>query len=48
VVKVLVEQFQALKTPPRSVSEVLDTLRDCGLVQAVARLRELLGPTEHR
>ena len=46
VVKVIIEQSQSLKNPPRSVTELLDTLRDCGLVQAVANLRELLGPTD--
>ena len=43
VVNVVVEQSQALKNPPRSVVELLDTLRDCGLVQSVAKLRELFG-----
>ena len=46
LVRVIIEQSQALKNPPRSVAELLDTLRDCGLVQAVAKLRELLGPTD--
>ena len=46
LVRVIIEQCQALKNPPRSVADVLDTLRDCGLVQAVAKLRELLGPTD--
>lgn len=44
IVRVVIEQAQALKNPPRSVAEVLDTLRDTGLIQAVAKLRELLGP----
>jgi len=44
VVNVIVEQAQSLKNPPRSVPELLDTLRDSGLVQSVAKLRELFGP----
>lgn len=43
VVNVVVEQSQTLKNPPRSVAELLDTLRDCGLIQSVAKLRELFG-----
>jgi hypothetical protein len=43
VVNVVLEQSQALKNPPQSVAELLDTLRDCGLVQSVAKLRELFG-----
>ncbi len=45
IVNILHAQAAALKNPPRSVGELLDTLQDCGLVQAVAKLRELLGPT---
>jgi len=37
------EQATSLKSPHRTVSDVLDTLRDNGLVQTVARLRELFG-----
>jgi hypothetical protein len=37
------EQARAIKPPPRTVPEVLDALRDNGLVQSVARLRELFG-----
>jgi hypothetical protein len=36
-------QAGALKNPPRSVFELLDTLSNNGLVQSVTRLRELLG-----
>jgi hypothetical protein len=43
VVNVIVEQSQALKNPPRSVADLLETLRDCGLAQSVAKLRELFG-----
>jgi hypothetical protein len=43
IVNVIVEQAQALKNPTRTVSELLDTLRECGLVQSVAKLRELFG-----
>lgn len=35
-------QAAALKNPPRTVSDILDTLRDNGLVQSVTSLRELL------
>jgi len=38
------EQAASLKSPPRTVGDVLDALRDNGLVQTVARLRELFGP----
>lgn len=37
------EQASALKTPRRTVPELLDILRGNGLVQSVARLRELFG-----
>lgn len=37
------EQASSLKNPPHTVGDVLDTLRDNGLVQTVARLRELFG-----
>jgi len=43
VAKVISEQAAALKNPPRSVGELLDTLRDQGLVRSVAKLRELFG-----
>ena len=43
VVNVIIEQTQSLKNPPRTISQLLDTLRDNGLVQSVAKLRELLG-----
>lgn len=33
----------ARKNPPRSVAELLDTLRDQGLVRAVAKLRDLFA-----
>lgn len=39
----LVEQAHALKNPSRTVPELLDTLRDCGIVQSMAKLRELFG-----
>ena len=44
VTTVVNEQAAALKNPPRTVADLLDTLRDQGLVRTVARLRELLGP----
>lgn len=43
VAKVVAEQAAALKSPPRSVAELLDTLRDQGLVRSVAKLRELFA-----
>lgn len=51
VVRCVTEQAAACRNPPRTVGQILDTLRDCGLVRAVARLRELFGAsllTEHR
>lgn len=44
VTTVLGEQARSLKNPPRTVGELLDTLRDQGLVRSVAKLRELFGP----
>lgn len=46
VVQVLTEQAAALKNPPRTVPDLLKTLHDLGLVQSVARLRELYGSSE--
>jgi DNA-binding transcriptional ArsR family regulator len=43
VAKVVSDQAGALKNPPRTVGELLDTLRAQGLVRSVARLRELFG-----
>ena len=43
VAKVIAEQAGALKSPPRSIPELLDTLRDQGLVRSVAKLRDLFG-----
>lgn len=37
------EQAAALKNPPRSIGDLLDTLREQGLVRSVAKLRELIG-----
>jgi hypothetical protein len=42
LVNVVSSQAQSLKNPTRTVPELLDTLRENGLVQSVARLRELL------
>ena len=36
-------QAASLKNPPRTVGELLDTLRDLRLVRSVAKLRELFG-----
>lgn len=43
VAKVIAEQAGALKNPPRPILELLDTLRDQGLLRYVAELRELFG-----
>jgi predicted nucleic acid-binding protein len=43
VVAALQEQLAALKNPPMTRDEVLERLRDAGLVQSVAKLKELLG-----
>ncbi len=40
VAQVVREQARALKSPPQSHSELLDTLRNSGLDQSVAKLRE--------
>lgn len=44
VVQCLTAQAAALRNPPMAVAELLNILRRAGLVQSVARLRELLGP----
>jgi hypothetical protein len=41
VAKVVSDQAGALKSPPRTAGELLDTLRGLGLVRSVAKLREL-------
>lgn len=41
MVRVVTDQSASLKNPPRTVGDVLDTLRDLGLVQSVAKFREL-------
>jgi predicted nucleic acid-binding protein len=46
VTQVLSEQAGALKNPPRTVGELLDTLRGQGLVRSVAKLRELFGAAD--
>ena len=43
VTKVVTEQAASLKNPPRSVGELLDVLLQQGLVQSVAKLRDLFG-----
>ncbi len=40
--KALVDQAARLKNPPRTVSEVLDTLEDNGLTDSVAKFRALI------
>lgn len=46
VAKAIAEQAGALRNPPRSVPELLDTLRDQRLVRSVSKLRELFGSGE--
>jgi len=46
VATVIAEQAKALRSPPRSVGELLDTLREQGLARSVAKLRELFGAAE--
>lgn len=41
VATVVNDQARALRSPPRTTSELLDTLRGLGLVRSVAKLREL-------
>ena len=43
VTTVVSEQAAGLRSPPRTVGQLLDTLRDQGLVRSVAKLRELFG-----
>jgi predicted nucleic acid-binding protein len=43
VVAALLEQVAALRNPPVTREQMLDRLREAGLIQSVARLRELLG-----
>jgi hypothetical protein len=46
VATVISEQAASLKNPPRTVGELLDTLRAQGLARSVAKLRELFGAAE--
>ena len=47
VVQIVTEQAAALRSPPRTVEDLMSTLRDVGLVRTVAKLRELRGtPTD--
>jgi predicted nucleic acid-binding protein len=43
VLQAVGDQAAALKSPPVPLARLLDTLRDCGLEQSVARMRELFG-----
>jgi len=43
ILKVLDEQVQALKSPPMALSDLLDTLENNGLVQAVSQVRQLMA-----
>jgi hypothetical protein len=42
VLRVVTGQAEALKNPPLTVEQLLDTLESRGLVQSVAELRKLL------
>jgi predicted nucleic acid-binding protein len=41
VIKVVIEQAQSLKNPPRTISDLLDEFQAQGLVQSVAKLRDM-------
>lgn len=43
---IVTEQAASLRNPPRTISDLLDTLQVNGLVQSVAKLRELFGAAE--
>lgn len=43
VLQVITHQADSLKSPPVGVGQLLNTLRDAGLEQSVARLREMFG-----
>jgi hypothetical protein len=43
VTQCVIQQAATCRNPPVNVSELLDTLRNAGLVQSVARFRELLA-----
>lgn len=45
VVRAVEEQLAALRNPPVDLATLLDTLRGLGLVQSLARLRELSTET---
>ena len=44
MVEVIVQQAASLRSPPQSVEQLLDTLRENGLARAVARVRVMSGP----
>ncbi len=46
VALIVSEQATSLRNPPRTVDDLLDTLQALGLVQSVAKLREVLGSSE--
>jgi hypothetical protein len=43
VIQALTQQSAALRSPPISIGDLLDILRDRGLEQSVAQLRDLFG-----
>jgi predicted nucleic acid-binding protein len=46
VANVIRDQADALKSPPRTIADLLDTLQAGGLVQSVAKLRGMYPKTE--
>jgi PIN domain len=46
VTSVVSDQAASLRNPPRTIGELLDTLRDQGLIRSVAKLRELFGAAD--
>jgi len=44
MVRVITEQAAALRSPPHTLSELLDKLRNNGIARSVVRLRELTEP----
>ncbi|MFS8067029.1 MAG: PIN domain-containing protein [Byssovorax sp.] len=46
VCAVVKEQSSALRNPPRTLGDLLETLRNQGLVRSVGKLRELYGSTD--
>lgn len=45
VASAVVDQARALRNPPTSVADLLETLAACGLTRSVGRLKDLFGPS---